>query len=280
MERLATKLDPGSKAKLNNGVEMPLLGLGVYQSPAGRITQDAVKFALKIGYRHIDTARIYNNEADVGKAVRESGVPRGEVFITTKLWNSDQGYESALQAFESSLRRLGLNYLDLYLIHFPVPGVRNESWKAMKALLKQGKCKAVGVSNFTIPHLEELLKTTDTIPAVNQVEFNPFLYQKELLNYCHEKRIQLEAYSPLTRGEKLAHPKNKALAAKYSKTPAQILMRWSLQHGLVVIPKSVREERIRENSQVFDFNLTDQDIGVLDSLNENMRVNWDPTNIP
>ncbi len=274
------KLGLGSKAKLNNGVEMPLLGLGVYQSPAGRITQDAVKFALKTGYRHIDTARIYNNEADVGKAVRESGVPREEVFITTKLWNSDQGYESALQAFESSLRRLGLNYLDLYLIHFPVPGVRNESWKAMEALLKQGKCKAVGVSNFTIPHLEELLKTTDTIPAVNQVEFSPFLYQRELLNYCHEKRIQLEAYSPLTRGEKLGHPKIKALVAKYSKTPAQILIRWSLQHGLVVIPKSVREERIRENSQVFDFNLTDQDMMVLDSLNENMRVNWDPTNIP
>ncbi len=274
------KLSIESKAKLNNGVEMPVLGLGVYQSPPGRTTQDAVKFALKHGYRHIDTARIYNNEADVGKALRDSGIPRDQVFITTKLWNADQGYESTLRACDESLRRLDLRHLDLYLIHFPMPEVRNETWKAMTTLLKQGKTRAVGVSNFTIRHLEELLDTTDVTPAVNQVEFNPFLYQKELLNYCRQNSIQLEAYSPLTRGEKLAHPKIKTLASKYSKTPAQVLIRWSLQHGNVIIPKSVKEERIRENSLVFDFNMTGEDMAVLDSLNENLRANWDPTGIP
>lgn len=274
------KLSIESKAKLNNGVEMPVLGLGVYQSPPGRTTQDAVKFALKHGYRHIDTARIYNNEADVGKALRDSGIPRDQVFITTKLWNADQGYESTLRACDESLRRLDLRHLDLYLIHFPMPEVRNETWKAMTTLLKQGKTRAVGVSNFTIRHLEELLDTTDVTPAVNQVEFNPFLYQKELLNYCRQNSIQLEAYSPLTRGEKLAHPKIKTLTSKYSKTPAQVLIRWSLQNGNVVIPKSVKEERIRENSLVFDFNITGEDMAVLDSLNENLRANWDPTGVP
>jgi diketogulonate reductase-like aldo/keto reductase len=280
MERLVTPLSIGSKAKLNNGVEMPVLGLGVYQSPPGRITQHTVEFALKNGYRHVDTARIYNNEGDVGKAVRESGLPREEIFITTKLWNSDQGYESTIQACEASLRRLGLSYLDMYLIHFPVSRVREDSWKAMTTLLDQGKCRAVGVSNFTVRHLEELLGTTETVPAVNQVEFNPFLYQKELLDYCRGKGIQLEAYSPLTHGEKLADPRIKALAAKYSKTPAQVMIRWGLQHGLVVIPKSVREERIRENGQVFDFSIEGKDMAILDSLNENLRENWDPTSVP
>ena len=280
MERLATPVTFQSRADLNNGVRIPVLGLGVYQSPPGRTTQHAVEFALKIGYLHIDTARIYNNEGDVGKAVRESGLPREEVFVTTKLWNSDQGYESTLQACEASLRRLGLSYLDLYLIHFPVSLVREDSWRAMTTLLKQGKCRAVGVSNFTVQHLEELLRTTETVPAVNQVEFNPFLYQKELLDYCRRKGIQLEAYSPLTRGEKLADPRIKSLAAKYSKTAAQIMIRWSLQHGLVVIPKSVREERIRENGQVFDFDIAGKDMAVLDSLNEDLRENWDPTSVP
>ena len=268
-----------STFKLNNNVEMPILGLGVYQAPPGRQTRDAVKHALKIGYRHIDTARIYGNETDVGRAIIDSGVSREELFITTKLWNMDQGYNSTLRACENSLLRLGLDYLDLYLIHFPVSETRKESWRAMEALLGD-KCRAIGVSNFTIRHLEELLGEAKTIPAVNQVEFHPFLYQKELLDYCHRKGIQVEAYSPLARGERLKHPRIVSLSTKYSKTAAQIMIRWGLQHGLVEIPKSTKEERIRENSRVFDFEISAEDMRSLDSLNENLRLNWDPTNVP
>jgi methylglyoxal/glyoxal reductase len=269
-----------STVKLNNNVQMPVLGLGVYQTSPGRVPQDAVKFALKVGYRHVDTARIYGNEADVGQAVHQSGITREDLFVTTKLWNSDQGYDSTLRACEASLKRLGLDYLDLYLIHFPVPETRKESWKAMKTLLGKGKCRAIGVSNFTIHHLEELLETHEVTPAVNQVEFHPFLYQKELLEYCQRKGIEVEAYSPLARGERFKHPRIVSLAKKYSKTPAQLMIRWGLQHGLVVIPKSTREERIRENSQVFDFVISAEDMRSSDSLNEDLRLNWDPTNVP
>jgi diketogulonate reductase-like aldo/keto reductase len=267
-------------AKLNNGVMIPRLGLGVYQSPPGQVTQKAVEYALKIGYRHIDTARIYGNESDVGAALRKSGIKREDVFITTKLWNSDHGYETALKACEDSLKRLGLKYLDLYLIHWPVPEVRDESWKALNRLLKDGKCRSIGVSNYTIRHLTQLLESSDVVPMVNQVEFSPFLYQKQLLDYCEKNKIQLEAYSPLTQGEKLNHPKIQQIAKKHNKTPAQVMIRWSLQHNLVTIPKSVREERINENSQVFDYNLTTEDVRILDSLNENFRNSWDPTNAP
>ncbi|OLD55221.1 glyoxal reductase [archaeon 13_1_40CM_2_52_13] len=269
-----------STVKLNNNVQMPILGLGVYQTPPGRVTQNSVKFALKLGYRHVDTARIYGNEADVGEAVRESGILREDLFVTTKLWNSDQGYDSTLRACEASLKRLGLDYVDLYLVHFPVPDVRKESWRAMETLFKKGRCRAIGVSNFTIRHLEELTEESDVIPSVNQVEFHPFLYQKELLDYCQGKRIQVEAYSPLARGERFKQPRILSLAKKYSKTPAQLMIRWGIQHGVVVIPKSTREERIRENSQVFDFDISDDDMMSLDSLNEDLRLNWDPTSVP
>ncbi len=267
-------------AKLNNRVMIPRLGLGVYQSPPGQVTQRAVEYALKIGYRHIDTARIYGNESDVGAALRKSGIEREDVFITTKLWNSDHGYETALKACDDSLKRLGLKYLDLYLIHWPVPEIRNESWTALTKLLKDGKCRSIGVSNYTIQHLTELLEDADVVPMVNQVEFSPFLYQKQLLDYCEKNKIQVEAYSPLTQGAKLNHPTIQQIAKKHGKTPAQVLIRWSLQHNLVTIPKSVREERIKENSQVFDYNLTSEDMRVLDSLDENFRNSWDPTNQP
>jgi diketogulonate reductase-like aldo/keto reductase len=280
MKTIVTNLSIKSTVDLNNEVQMPIFGLGVYQTPPGRATQNAVKFALKVGYRRADTARIYGNEADVGEAIRESGLPREDLFITTKLWNSDQGYDSTLRACDASLKRLRLDYLDLYLIHLPVPEVRKESWKAMETLLKKGKCRAIGVSNFTIGHLEELLGEHGVTPAVNQVEFHPFLYQKELLKYCRRKGIQVEAYSPLARGERFKHPRITSLATKYSKTPAQLIIRWGLQHGLVVIPKSTIEERIRENSQVFDFDISDDDLRSLDSLNEDLRLNWDPTNVP
>jgi methylglyoxal/glyoxal reductase len=267
-------------AKLNNGVMIPRLGLGVYQSPPGQVTQRAVEYALQIGYRHIDTARIYNNETDVGTALRKSGIKREDVFITTKLWNSDHGYETALKACDDSLKRLGLKYLDLYLIHWPVSELRDESWKALTKLLRDGKARSIGVSNYTIRHLTELLDQSDSVPMVNQVEFSPFLYQKQLLEYCGKNKIQVEAYSPLTQGEKLNHPRIVQIAKKHRKTPAQVLIRWSLQHNLVTIPKSVREERIKENSQVFDYSLAAEDMKILDSLDENFRNSWDPTNAP
>ena len=261
-----------SQAKLNNGVEIPRLGIGVYQSPPGRTTQHAIKYALSIGYRHIDTASLYGNEADVGLALRESGLRRDEVFITTKVWNTDQGYDSTLRACEGSLRRLGLTYVDLYLIHWPVPKMSDETWRAMVQLSRESKAKAIGVSNYDIQDLKELLGNFDITTAVNQVEFHPFLYQQDLLQFCEKNRIQLEAYSPLTRGERLSHPKLLKLAKKYGKTSAQVLIRWSLQHGLIVIPKSVHEERIRQNSEVFDFQLELEDMKLLDSLNENLRT--------
>lgn len=273
------QLVPHSTVKLNNGVEIPRLGLGVYQSPPGKTTQDAVRHALECGYRLVDTARIYGNEGDVGMAVRESGLARDQVFVTTKLWNSDHGYGPTIRACEESLRRLGLSYLDLYLIHWPVPGARKETWKAMAKLLKDGECRAIGVSNYTIRHLEELLANSDVIPAVNQVEFHPFLYQRELLEYCQRHEIQLEAYSPLTRGERLNHPTVLDVAKRHGRAPAQVLIRWSLQHSVVAIPKSVRKERILENSRVFDFILTPDDMKVLDSLNEDFRTCWDPTGL-
>lgn len=267
-----TMLSLQSQVKLANGVEIPCLGLGVYQSPPGRTTQHAVKYALGIGYRHIDTASLYGNEEDVGVALRESGLRRDEVFITTKVWNSEQGYDSTLRACEGSLRRMGFTYVDLYLIHWPVPTLSDETWRAMVRLYKESKARAIGVSNYDTQYLKELLGNFDIAPAVNQVEFHPFLYQQNLLQFCEKNRIQLEAYSPLTRGEKLSHPKLSKLAKKYDKTSAQILIRWSLQHGLVVIPKSIHEERIRENCEVFDFQLEPEDMELLDSLNENLRT--------
>ena len=266
-----------SRIRLSNGVEIPRFGLGVYQSPPGRITQDVVKYALKTGYRHIDTAYIYGNESDVGKALHDSEIHRDEVFITTKLWNTrDVRYDSALRSCEDSLRRLGLAYVDLYLIHWPVRGIGNntiEIWKAMVHLLREGKARAIGVSNFSIDDLKQILNDSDVLPAVNQVEFHPFLYQKDLLSFCDRNSIQLEAYSPLTRGRRLNHPTIVNIAKNYdNKTPAQILIRWSLQHNLVVIPKSIHEHRILQNSQVFDFKIEDEDMKHLDSLNENLQT--------
>ena len=260
------------KITLNNGVKIPQLGLGVYQSPVGKITVHTVRYALELGYRHIDTAKIYGNEIDVGIAVRESRINREEIFITTKLWNSDQGYDKTLSAFENSLQRLGLSYVDLYLIHWPVQGKILETWKAMIKILKVGKARAIGVSNYSIAELKETIQISDIIPAINQVEFHPFLYQKDLLDFCKNNRIQIESYSPLTRGRKLNHPLVKAISNKYGKTTAQILIKWNLQHGLVVIPKSIHENRILENSQVFDFRIVEKDMEGLNSLNENLQT--------
>jgi diketogulonate reductase-like aldo/keto reductase len=277
---MSKRLAIDSRVKLSNGVQMPVFGLGTYQTRPGKETREAVLYALKIGYRLIDTAAMYGNEKEVGEAVKASGIPREEIFVTTKLWNSDHGYDRALAAFEESRRKLGLDYLDLYLIHWPVEGLRKESWRALETLLNEGKCRAIGVSNYMIWHLDELLKSSSTIPAVNQVEFSPYLHLSDLLEYCRSHRIQLEAYSPLTKGHMLSDPKLRQMAAGYSKTPAQILIRWGLQKEVVVIPKSSRKERIKENSEVFDFVISGEDMRLLDSFDRNLRTSWDPSKAP
>jgi methylglyoxal/glyoxal reductase len=272
MNHSAMQLSLQSSTLLNNGVEIPRLGLGVYQASPGESTLRAVKYALKIGYRLIDTAWLYGNEGDVGRAILESDIERDEIFITTKVWNSDQGYRSTLSACERSLQRLGLPYVDLYLIHWPVEGQGKDTWKAMIQLLREGKTRAIGVSNYEISHLQEIFQNFDVIPSVNQVEFHPFLFQEKLLEFCKNSNIQLEAYSPLTRGQRLDHPTLAGLAKKYGRNSAQILIRWSLQHGLVVIPKSIHENRIMENIQVFDFQLEESDMNLLNSLNEDLHT--------
>lgn len=266
----------GSRFPLNNGRGMPVLGLGVWQVPPGPIARATVRTALEVGYRHIDTAKLYGNESDVGRAVRESGIPREEVFVTTKLWNSDHGYESALRAGQESLKALGLGYIDLYLIHWPVPGKRSESWDALIRLQKEGVCRSIGVSNYTVRHLEELLEASDAVPAVNQVEFNPFLFQKELLQYCQRHGILLEAYSPLMKGNRLDDPRIQRIAKSRDRTPAQVVLRWALEHGVAVIPKSVRPERIRANAAIFDFSLSPAEMRALDALDEGHRTSWNP----
>lgn len=273
-------MDLASHFTLNNGVGIPAIGLGVFQAEPGDETRDAVSHALEMGYRHVDTARVYRNERSVGEALRESGVPRAEVFVTTKLWNRDQGFEQALAACDASLNRLGLDYVDLYLIHWPVEELRVESWRALERLYDEGKCRAIGVSNYTVRHLEELFGECEVVPAVNQVEFSPFTYQAELLDYCRGHGIQLEAYSPLTKGLKLDDPYLKEIASSYDRTPAQLLLRWCLELQVVTIPKSVTPARIEENARVFDFEITAGDMHGLNSLDENLRTSWDPTDAP
>lgn len=262
-------------AVLNNGVRMPWLGLGVFQVEDGEEVIGAVRHALETGYRSIDTAAGYRNEAGVGEAIRQSGIPREQLFVTTKLANKDQGYESTLRAFEESRRKLGLEYLDLYLIHWPGRDKYVETWKAFEKLHKDGYIRAIGVSNFKIHHLETLKQHSDTIPAVNQVEFHPLLFQEELLAYCASEGIRLEAWSPIMKGN-LNLPTLTELAAKYGKTPAQIVLRWDLQHEVVTIPKSVRPERIRENAGIFDFELSTEDMKAIDRLHQNHRFGPDP----
>jgi diketogulonate reductase-like aldo/keto reductase len=266
--------------KLNNGVLMPIFGLGVYQAPPGEETRTAVREALALGYRHVDTARAYQNEADVAEGIEESGVPRSQIFVTTKLWNSDQGYDSALAAFDKSEARLGGAQVDLYLIHFPVERARRDSWRALTRLYEEKRVRAIGVSNYTVRHLKELLDESPVVPAINQVEFHPFLFQKELLAFCRAKGIQLEAYAPLARARRLDHPVLRHVADAHGKTPAQVLVRWGIQHQVVVIPKTVHRKRIEENAQVFDFDLNAGDMAALDVLDEGLRTSWDPSDVP
>ncbi|MDD1743941.1 MAG: aldo/keto reductase [Methanomassiliicoccales archaeon] len=274
------RLSIGSRVNLNNGIKMPVLGLGVYQMSSGGQTKTACLDALAAGYRLIDTASMYGNEMDVGAAVAECGLDREELFITTKVWNNDHGFDQALKAFQRSQKALGVDYVDLYLIHWPGGGARKETWQALEQLLREGKCRAIGVSNYTISHLKEMLGYAEVPPAVNQVEFHPWLFQKDLLEYCQKEKIQLEAYSPLSRARKLGSPILARIGSHYGKTPAQIMIRWGLQHGLVEIPKSTHKDRIVENANVFDFQISDSDIKEIDSIDRERRVSWDPSAIP
>ncbi len=272
-------MDLNSTIILNNGVKIPVLGLGTYQTKSGDEAYNAVRFALDYGYRHIDTAALYANEEDVGKAVRESGVNREEIFVTTKVWNSDHGFEKATKAFYTSLKKLKLEYVDLYLIHWPVTKLRLHTWDALTKLYEKGLIRSIGVSNYTIKHLEELLSYGGVTPVVNQVEFSLYLYQKELLDFCTQKNIFIEAYTPLIRGKKFDEPKLLAIADKYGKTPAQILIRWALQVGTIVLPKSSRKEKITENANVFDFEISSEDMIHLSTFNEDFRVAWNPSEV-
>lgn len=260
--------------ELNSGARIPRVGLGVWQSGGG--TKKAVAAALAAGYRHVDTAAVYGNEAPVGAAIKESGIPREQLFVTTKLWNSDQGYDKALHGFETSLRRLHLDYVDLYLLHWPVAGLRLESWRALEQLLADKRARSIGVSNFMVPHLQELQGSAKVLPAVNQIELTPFLQRPSTVALCKKLGIQLEAYSPLTRGQRLAHPTVTAIAAEVQRSPAQVLLRWGLQHDFVVLPKSVTPLRIAENAAVFDFTLDAAAMQRLDALEEGLVTGWDP----
>ncbi|MDF2679436.1 MAG: glyoxal reductase [Brevibacillus sp.] len=262
---------------LNNGVKMPWLGLGVWKVKDGDEVTLAVRSAIEAGYRSIDTAAVYGNEVGVGDGIRQAGIDRDQLFITTKVWNADQGYESTLKAFDDSVKKLGIETLDLYLIHWPVKGKYVETWKALEKLYRDGYVRAIGVSNFHSHHLEDLRQNSEITPVVNQVEYHPLLTQKELLAYCQEHHIQMEAWSPLMQGN-LDHPLLVELGQKYGKSPAQIVIRWDLDKQVVTIPKSITPERIRQNADVFDFSLSAEDVEKINTLNENKRFGADPDN--
>jgi len=261
---------------LKTGGSLPQVGLGVWQTPAGNTARQVVQAAFELGYRHVDTARIYGNEADVGAAVRASSLPREQIFVTTKLWNDDHGYDQTLRAYDASLKRLGLEYVDLYLLHWPVAGKRLASWQALERLFDEKRVRAIGVSNFLVPHLQELLGKAKHVPAVNQIELSPFLQRRDTTALCRQHGIVVEAYSPLTHGERLTHPVLVDVARRAGRTVAQVLLRWSIQHGNVVLPKSTHAARIAENAQLFDFELDASAMAALDGLEDGLVTGWDP----
>jgi diketogulonate reductase-like aldo/keto reductase len=263
-----------AQVQLNSGLNIPQVGLGVWQAGGG--TKRAVLAALAAGYRHIDTAAVYGNEPQVGAAIAESGIPRDQIFVTSKLWNNDHGYDKALLAYDASLKRLKLDYLDLYLIHWPVAGLRLDSWRALEQLATDKRVRSIGVSNFMAPHLEELAKVAKVLPAVNQIELTPFLQRQETVALCRKLGIKLEAYSPLTRGQRLNHPVVLELATLLARSPAQVLLRWGIQQGFVILPKSVQPARIEENAALFDFELDAQAMQRLDALEEGLVTGWNP----
>lgn len=265
--------------RLNTGISIPSVGLGVWKA-RGEEVAHSVRWALDCGYRLIDTAAIYENEEEVGTAVAESGIPRSKIFVTTKVWNTDQGYKSTLNAIETSLKKLRMDYVDLYLIHWPFTEMlqgenrREETWKAMEAVLASGKARSIGVSNYEIEHLEEMKRYATVSPAVNQIEFHPFWFRKDLMEYCQRSGIHVEDYCPLSRGKWLTDECITTIARAHNKTNAQILLRWGLQHGNIVIPKSIHKERIEENIAIFDFTLSKTEMDQIDALNRNESVVW------
>lgn len=274
-------LDIGTTLDLGHGGPIPLFGLGTFRSPEGEATRTAVRAALDAGYRHIDTAAAYGNEEDVGAAIRESGVPRSDVFVTTKLAESDHGYDAALRAFDASLERLGLDRVDLYLIHWPGGGDRRGSWRALERILDEERAGAIGVSNYMVDHLREVLEEGSVVPAVNQLELHPFNYgsRRDVVELCRERGIAVEGYSPLTKTRRFDDPTLREVTARHGRSPAQVLIRWALQHRFVTIPKSTTPDRIRENAAVFDFDLDAREMERIDALDEDFITSWDPRTI-
>jgi methylglyoxal/glyoxal reductase len=268
--------DINGKVSLANGVEMPYFGLGVYLTKEGREVEDSVKWALETGYIHIDTAAVYGNEKGVGNALKASGIPRNQIFITTKTWNDNQRQNTVMQGFEESLEKLQTDYVDLLLIHWPVKGKFIETWKIYEEIYRSGRARAIGVSNFLRHHLEELLPEAETVPMIDQVECHPYLIQQDLQDFCKSNKIRYEAWSPLMRGEITKVPLMNELAKKYGKTEAQIVLRWDLQKDLITIPKSIHKERIEQNARIFDFELSEDDLRRIDSLDKDKRFGTHP----
>lgn len=264
---------------LNNDREMPLLGLGVYKLPDDVQAEAAVTSAISAGYRMIDTASVYKNEESVGRAIAKCGVTRKDLFITSKIWNNAQRLGDVQGAFSRSLDRLKVSYVDLYLIHWPVPGCYLSTWKELESILESGRALSIGVSNFDIRHLEELRKISGVIPAVNQIECHPLCYPAELIEYCKAFGIQVQAYAPLARGAYFDNDVMCVLGTKYARTPAQIGLRWAIQKGISVIPKSINPERIRSNGNIFDFNIEDEDMAIIDTLNEDLHTSHVPEDL-
>lgn len=275
------KIEITTTIELNHTGPVPLFGLGTFRSPQGQPTREAVRWALEAGYRHIDTAAIYGNEEDVGTAIREHGIPRDQVWVTTKLARTDHGYDAALRAFDRSLRRLGLEYVDLYLIHWPGGGPRAESWRALEEIHRGGRARAIGVSNYMVDHVRELLDRVGVVPAVNQLELHPFNYRSrgDVVDLCRHHAIAVEGYSPLAKARRFTNATVRSIAEAHQRTPAQVLIRWALQHRIITIPKSNHRDRIRENARVFDFQLSEAEMQSLDGLDEDFVTSWDPRRV-
>ena len=274
------KLSIDTRVSLSDGNSMPLLGLGTWAAQPGGETRDAVAFALETGYRHIDTAKMYGNEQDVGEAVCQSSISREEIFVTTKLWDSDQGYQTAHDAFDRSMDQLGLEYIDLYLIHWPVEKLRNDSWRALNDIKESGRTRSIGVSNFSHKHLQELYSYSDIRPVVNQIELSPFLQQPLIASFCRSENIQLTGYCPLAKGRRFDEPVLADIAEQHGKSPAQVMIRWALQKRQAVIPKSSNPKRIVQNADIFDFQIGVDEMVRLDGLDDDSRYCPDPLSMP